>query len=157
MKKIICFIILTVASIGIAIGQANASSAWITFTSSNVCISTGSNLELLSVSWSSGSSTFGDTYWVAIDSNPLRVKLTGTEGTDSVGSMDYTLASFPATQQIQPAVIMFSTTTAYGAHTPFYNQLRYVNPDGSGRQIKNGLVRIGKDRLGRNNVLAKPI
>ncbi len=112
--------------------------AWVTSKSTAVCLSTGPGIELLSITYSTGSSSYGDSFLVVIDSNPIA--LSGTVGPNLVNGLNYTQAAFPATQIVVPPVVLFTTGTAYGSFTPTVNKIDFRDTQGRGLQIKNGLV-----------------
>lgn len=136
MKKLLLAIALIIG-VGF-VGNLQAGSGWVTFTSTNVCISTGANLELLRILHSTGSTALSDSFLVVVDSNPRAAVNDGCDGNQTDG-MDYTPAAFPAAQHIVPPIVMWSTNTAStNGNLLGVVDLRY--PDGSGRPIKNGLA-----------------
>lgn len=140
MKKLMLVVSLFLL-VGIA-GKANcAVSGWATFTSTSVCIATGANLELLSVSYSTGATEFNTHFLMFIDSSPLRVSQTGIcNSSQTVGSMDYTLGRFPARQHIIPPIVLYSTVTANVVYNVGTTTLDLTDNEGNGYPIKNGLI-----------------
>jgi len=140
MRKILLSLVFFVAVW--FVGYSSASSGWSTFQSTGVCISTGPNLELLRIRWSSGSSSLGDSYMVAVDSNILAARNSGTcNGESQTPQLDYSLALFPVSQEIIPPVMLYTTSTAGTDNTSGVNNvIDLTNPDGSGKQIRNGLT-----------------
>ena len=140
MKKLMLVVSLFLL-VGIA-GKANAVvSGWASFTSTSVCIATGANLELLSISYSTGATEFNTHFLVVIDSSPLRVSQTGIcNSSQTVGSMDYTLARFPVRQHIIPPIVLYSTVTANVVYNVGTTTLDFTDKDGDGLPVKNGLI-----------------
>ena len=138
MKKLLLSITFLLGIMG---GKAFAASdSWVTFVATSVCITTGTQNELLEINFSSGSNAYGDAYMCVINSSPLRAIQTGTIGTGQVAQMNFTFGSFPVPQHIIPPVVLFTTGAAFNSYYPPLTTLNFRNQDGGGRQIKNGLT-----------------
>lgn len=153
--KLVAFVAVGLLALMSAPVFAGSGYSYLITRSTAVCISTATQGELLSVSHSSASSVYGDSYWVAYDSNPLQVALTGVTGRNNVPQMTFDMALFTDAKLIQPPTVMFTSATIAGI-APFntpggsYNKVDLTNGRGQGRGFSDGLVifKVGANVLG---------
>ena len=139
IKKLLFIASLMVS--GIAANSYAVESGWFTFRSTGICIATGTNLELLDISYSSGSFNWGDAFFVLVDSNAHNSQGAGSNFVNH----NFSEALFPVSQYAIPPVLLFQSsvtfsTTGYSAvESRTTNKINFVDPDGDGLLFKNGI------------------
>ena len=136
MKKLLLSVLLLGGLLGYVGNVDAAAGGWSTTRSTAVIFSTGSNLELNSVAYSSGSTTWGNAWLVFVDSSPVRTA--DGVGNDLVDKM--LLSEFPVTQYAFPPLMLFSSATI-NASPNTYNYIDFRDKfTGEGKRFKNGIV-----------------
>jgi len=134
MKSIVVFAFL--AMVGM-VGSAQAAGiGWFTTTSTAVCISTETDIEITDVFIGTGNATAGDIWAVLIDSNPI-----GAEAI-TLGALMHRVTLnegvFPVSQWVTPPMLAVTTTTVTDKSLSMGYQ-NLTGPTGEGRTINNGL------------------
>jgi hypothetical protein len=133
MKKMLVAVAMFIGLISVA------EAGYYTTRSTAVCITTGTDIELLSVEWSSGSVIATDAYFILADVACWPYYGAGlTTPATTYGNGEGTVWA-DASQLIAPPVVLTSTVTAAGQTLPYWNKIDFTNGSGEGRVLERGL------------------
>lgn len=140
MKKLFVAVVMF-----LGLAAASHASPYFTTRSTGVCITTGSDMELVFVEWSSGSTVMNESWLILADTSCLS-GLNGVPPGLTLPATTYASqeASFSADQFITPPIMLFASATVngVGSNGAFWNRIDFTDNSGEGRSLEKGLAII---------------